>query len=845
MGDMSAYRLTAATLEPGMPRPDILEQVEFFRLDASRKRNETRKAALGQYFTPAPIARMMASMLAGNPSEVRILDAGAGIGTLLAAAVDHFLRQPCPPAAIHVTACEIDELFLPYLSDTLNLCQKQCETAGVNFSGEILNQDFISIAVDSLRPNLFSDRSRLAVNCAILNPPYRKIHSNSTSRRLLRQVGIETSNLYSAFLALSVLLLDQGGELVAITPRSFCNGPYFRSFRKAFLEAMSLRRLHVFESRQEAFSEDDVLQENVIIHAVKGCDPTDVIVSSSLGVDDDLTAVRQVSFTDVVRPHDPQSFIHIIPDALSIQVLEQMKRFEFSLSDLDLTVSTGRVVDFRARSLLRAQPVDGTVPLIYPTHFEHGYIVWPKQQARKPNALVRSDLSESLLVPNENYVLVKRFSAKEEKKRLVAAVYDASRIKADAVGFENHLNYFHQHGKGLSLDLARGLAAYLNSSLVDWYFRLFNGHTQVNATDLRNLKYPSKEDLERLGRSIGDQFPSQGDLDTLVEKELLTLPEESTDIDPIKIRRRIDEAKGILKALGFPPAQQNDRSALTLLALLDLRPEDPWTEAKNPLRGITPMMEFFATHYGKRYAPNTRETVRRQTIHQFLEAGLVVLNPDNPERPINSGKTVYQIDGMALELLRTFGTPDWDHNLRSYLASVETLKRRYAREREMKRIPVETAPGVTVQLSPGGQNILIREIIENFAPYFTPGGRVLYIGDADEKFAYFDQEGLESLGVHVSAHGKMPDVIIYHKTKDWLVIVEAVTTHGPVDPKRRSELERLFAGCTAGLVFVTAFLDRRTLAQYLDEISWETDVWVAEHPTHLIHFNGERFLGPS
>jgi hypothetical protein len=283
---------------------------------------------------------------------------------------------------------------------------------------------------------------------------------------------------------------------------------------------------------------------------------------------------------------------------------------------------------------------------------------------------------------------------------------------------------------------------------------------------------------------------------------------------------------------------------VTLLALLRLKPTTPWSKAGEPLCGITPMMEFFAEHYGKHYKPNTRETVRRQTAHQFLEAGIIVANPDCPERPVNSPKAVYRIDTSALKLLRTYGTPDWDRDLATWLASVQTLRARYAHEREMTRIPVIIAPGQTITLSPGGQNILVKEVIENFASRFTPGGKLLYAGDTEEKFAYFDEAGLSDLGVAIDTHGKMPDVIILFTAKDWLALIEAVTSHGPIDLKRREELRRLFAGSRAGLVLVTAFLDRGAMVGWLDQISWESEVWVADSPSHLIHFNGERFLGP-
>ncbi len=294
----------------------------------------------------------------------------------------------------------------------------------------------------------------------------------------------------------------------------------------------------------------------------------------------------------------------------------------------------------------------------------------------------------------------------------------------------------------------------------------------------------------------------------------------------------------------MPPAQSNERSALTLLALLDLKPETPWSQASNPLRGVTQLMDYMAEHYGKQYAPNSRETVRRFTLHQFLQAGLVELNPDNPNRPTNSPDNVYQVQPVVLDLLRTFGTAEWETRLRTYLDKAVTLREQYAQAREMRKIPVITAAGEVLALSPGGQNELIKDVVEEFCPRFTPNGVVLYVGDTQAKWAKFEEQALTALGVQVDTHGKMPDLVIHYREKDWLVLVEAVTSHGPVDPKRRAELKELFKGSRAGLVFVTAFKSRRAMTEYLSDISWESEVWVADAPEHLIHFNGERFLGP-
>ncbi|MBI1841256.1 MAG: restriction endonuclease [Verrucomicrobia bacterium] len=309
-------------------------------------------------------------------------------------------------------------------------------------------------------------------------------------------------------------------------------------------------------------------------------------------------------------------------------------------------------------------------------------------------------------------------------------------------------------------------------------------------------------------------------------------------------KRRLVETIAALTALEFGPKQRNETAAYTLLALLDLQPHAKWADAQAPLCGITPVIDFITTAYGVRYAPNTRETIRDDAVKFFVEEGLVLRNPDDPNRPTNSGNTVYQIEPTALVLLRSVGTPDWTPALRQYLASRENLKHEITRKRALARVPVTLPDGSQVALSPGGQNPLIKAIIEHFCPAFAPGGVVLYIGDTENKFVHLETAGLAALGVTLDSAAKIPDVIVHHTAKNWLLLIEAVTSVGPVDGKRRKELKDLFAGCKAGLVFVTAFENRRTMQTFISHIAWESEVWIAEAPDHMIHFNGERFLGP-
>ncbi|MCL2289267.1 MAG: restriction endonuclease [Bacteroidetes bacterium] len=303
---------------------------------------------------------------------------------------------------------------------------------------------------------------------------------------------------------------------------------------------------------------------------------------------------------------------------------------------------------------------------------------------------------------------------------------------------------------------------------------------------------------------------------------------------------KIKEALQILIDLGVPKGQQNERTALCLLALTDIKKNSPWIEAQDPLIGITPMMEFAKTVYKREYAPNTRETFRRQSMHQLVDAGIALYNPDRLDRPVNSPKAVYQIAPLALHIVKLYGTDEYPKAVKLYHKKIGALAERYQATRNMEMIPVENVDGL--KLSPGKHSQLIKEIIENFAPRFIPGSRLLYAGDTGNKWGYFDKETFVKFGISIDEHGKMPDCIFYLESKGWLVLVESVTSHGPIDSKRRIELEKLFI-TDMTVIYVTAFPDKQTFTRFTAEIAWETEVWLSDNPTHLIHFNGDKFLG--
>lgn len=307
---------------------------------------------------------------------------------------------------------------------------------------------------------------------------------------------------------------------------------------------------------------------------------------------------------------------------------------------------------------------------------------------------------------------------------------------------------------------------------------------------------------------------------------------------------KIDEAIAIIQAFGFPRAQQNERSALTLLALVQLQEKGSWRTLKEPMLGVRAILDFCRNDYKKPYAENSRESFRKETLHQFVAGGLALQNPDEPSRAPNSPKWCYQISPEAKQVLMTYGTPAWNDALSAYLAKVGSLAEKYKSERDLELIPCRMPDGSLVEMSPGDHSELIRDIVQEFAPRFAPGSTVLYLGDTGNKGVVHDDASLVKLGVKVHERGKMPDAILYRKDKNWLYLIESVTSVGPVDGKRHAELTHLFGNAKAGLVFVTAFPSRQLMARFLPNIAWETEVWCSDAPTHLIHFNGDRFMGP-
>jgi adenine-specific DNA-methyltransferase len=497
--------MSAKAVLKHMTEPISADLFRASPVDIPRSKYRSRQSQFGQYLTPDTISTFMAGLFPELPPSIQLLDAGAGAGALTTAFVKRWEKQTRGVGEITAHAYELDTTVVNLLHRVTNeLSQK------IGVAAHVIEGDFIEHAAKMMR----LERGPRYTH-AILNPPYKKINTASSHRAFLRAAGLETVNLYSGFVGLAVGLMEKGGEVVAIIPRSFCNGPYYQPFRQFMFDRAAIRHIHLFGARDKAFKEDGVLQENIIIRLTCGVEQGDVVISTS--TDDAFTDYLQTTypFASIVTPNDANQFIHI-PTGAGADLLHA-PAFGFRLADLGVSVSTGPVVDFRMRRELRAEPEPGTVPLLYPGHFSHDRMIWPKPGFKKANAITRTAETEKWLFPSGFYAVVRRFSSKEERRRIVANIVDPALLHADMIGFENHLNVLHNAKKPLDEDVARGLALYLNCTAVDQYFRRFNGHTQVNATDLRTMPCPSRPALKALALWAKDNpQPSQTAIDARV-----------------------------------------------------------------------------------------------------------------------------------------------------------------------------------------------------------------------------------------------------------------------------------------------------------------------------------------
>ncbi|MFT4087363.1 MAG: Eco57I restriction-modification methylase domain-containing protein [Gordonia sp. (in: high G+C Gram-positive bacteria)] len=409
-----------------------------------------------------------------------------------------------PGVDLDVTVVEADAAMLPALRETLSECQRAAAAAGTAFTAIVIEGSFVGTA-ETLGP----------FDAVIQNPPYAKLPARSPDRLATARQTVDCPNIYAAFVALSVAALRPGGQLVAITPRSFTNGTYFAKFRQWLLPQSVFDTIHIFDARDSVFADSGVLQETIICSMTRTDEtPSTAILSSSRDHRGEVTR-REVDYSEILHPGDRQLYVRIPSSPEDADLVAQMSALPCSLVDLGIKVSTGRVVDFRSRDQLLTEPYDEHYPMVYPANISHGVLTHPSRTGKPQWFSITAAEDRRWLVPPGIYTLVKRFSSKEETRRLVASVWNPAEQGEGPVAFDNKLNYFHANGKGLDADLAMGLAVWLNSEPVDRYFRTFSGHTQVNATDLRGMRWPTATTLRDLGTGR-TELPDPGTIDRLV-----------------------------------------------------------------------------------------------------------------------------------------------------------------------------------------------------------------------------------------------------------------------------------------------------------------------------------------
>jgi len=834
--------------------------------DILTERSEQYRKQYGQFLTPGEVARFMARQLGPIRSGDLILDPALGSGVLACAVIERVITEGYP-CEFWLDSYEIDPKLYQAAQEVLDLAAKEAAKYGVIAHINMYNSDFVLDSVPSSQPYLIlAERSKqpnpnASYNHIISNPPYFKLNSeDSRVKAIAGQVKGHT-NIYTLFLALAIKKLAPAGRACFIVPRSFCSGAYFSALRQDLIENNRPIAIHLFESRQDTFKDDTVLQENIIFtfqrhQSSKQKSSTYCINLSTSKNGAELSnqlITRPISFEKFSGKRHGSLFFRLPVSELDEQIIEIIDSWTGSLGKYGLDVSTGPIVPFRARQWLtdiEAVTRHQAVPLLWMQNVKRQKVEWPASNGNKPQGFSLAPEAQPLLLPVTNYVLLRRFSAKEEERRLIVAPFLGKEYDYQAVGLENHLNFIYKKQGNLDPEEAVGLSAFLNSALVDRYVRIVNGNTQINATELRVLPLPPWELIQQIGQEILmiDKSKASPDLEAIVFNILRETGYLPPDFPLIKETRitmgKIQEAQEILKALGLPPGQQNEMAALTLLVLAQISEETPWSNAERRSLRIHDILLAIKESYNREYAENTRETIRRQVIHQFIQAGLVFRNPDDLTLPTNSPRTHYTLSDAALNIIRTYQTEDWQQAVQSFFLSKGSLLELYQKSQKQHRVPLRLADGQEFHLSPGQHNELQVAVIEDFGPRFAPGAKLLYLGDTENKTLILDAAGFVELGIPVPSHDKLPDIVLYDETLNWLFLIEVVTSHGPVSPKRHFELEEVLQGCQAGRIYVSAFPNFAIFKNFLTQIAWETEVWLAEIPDHLIHFNGDRFLKP-
>ncbi len=507
----------------------------------SFSRHNRRKNG-GHYLTPTTIARFMAAHSSYSKPHMCVLDPGSGTG-ILSAAVCEAASRSGTVKSLHIDAYEIDQSLADLSRLVLAFAQDWLDQRGVRLTFSVTHRDFVLEHADALRAR--SENSLWGRNegpdaeydLVISNPPYFKISKDDPRAVAWASVVHGQPNIYAIFMAISAELLSLNGRLVYIVPRSFASGPYFRRFREVFFRKVAPTAIHLFESRKDVFKNQTVLQENLVFGARprmegEAFDEGQVLVSHSKAAHD--LAERQSLLVNIdsvldLASKNKELSIPLCPEDL--ELVEAMRAWPNTLHSLGLEVSTGPVVPFRATQFLTHRPLGSrTAPLLWMQHVHPMRTAWPSPAAEKPQWIKTAPESMKLLVSDATYVLIRRFSAKEEKRRLVAAPLSRGALNEDLIGLENHLNYVRGVLTELDEELAYGLSALLNSTFLDRFFRISNGNTQVSATELRAMPLPAERDIRTIGEEAQRRFDSAhdlSDLDALVAGTLNLSPELS------------------------------------------------------------------------------------------------------------------------------------------------------------------------------------------------------------------------------------------------------------------------------------------------------------------------------
>ena len=466
----------------------------------------------GQFFTPRKVSSYMAGLFEIRGGTMRLLDPGAGTGNLTAAFCERVLKIK-EPVRLSIDAYENDSALVPLLRDTLETCRSRLETAGHRMEFDIYERDFIlSNEVYFAQADLLSTPQKPEIYDYVLsNPPYYKLNKASPESTVMMELVAGQPNIYPLFMALAVSMLKQNGEMVFITPRSFCSGLYYKKFRDWFISHAQITNMHIFESRKEVFDRDDVLQETIIVKAIRsqGSPRGHVCVSESKNRSFEQTQQLEIMQSDLIFRRNGDSFIRIPTSANALKILRAIDKWPDNLKHLGLEISTGPVVPFRAEQYLLSELKDApaAVPLLWMHNIQGMKIDWPLNKNGKASAIRVQLETVPLLVPVKNYTLVKRFTSKEQKRRLHAGVLLEKDFTYNSVGIENHLNYIYRPKGNLTIHEPVGIAALLNLKIIDDYFRALNGNTQVNAIDIRSLPLPNIEVIRKIGHLVYSAKP--------------------------------------------------------------------------------------------------------------------------------------------------------------------------------------------------------------------------------------------------------------------------------------------------------------------------------------------------